>query len=67
MTIGWTQPLCETCFQAWKLGTGRPPVVPSLTKEGGEELCLICGRLTRIYVRVDPALARLHQHPKETL
>lgn len=63
--IGWTQPLCASCFDAWTLGRGDPPRTPVQVVGADDEPCLVCGRPTCIYVRIDPVLSRLQRHPKE--
>lgn len=44
--IGWTQPLCETCFAAWEVGNGRVPREPTRLRGDAAvdgDPCLICG------------------------
>lgn len=62
--IGWTQPLCETCFCAWELGRGLVGGDPARVLSDGDP-CLVCGIMTTIYVRIDPALAGTFKHAKE--
>jgi hypothetical protein len=65
--IGWTQPLCETCYAAWEVGAGRVPREPvRIIRDNPEDRdpCLICGTPTLIYTRIDPALARHFKHAK---
>jgi hypothetical protein len=63
--IGWTQPLCESCYLAWLLGRDEAPRGPTrvIDPEGGDP-CLVCGTATTIYTRIDPTLAALHRYPK---
>lgn len=63
MKIGWTQPLCLTCYLAWLLGCGEGPREPTRLTGGGEDPCLVCGTPTRIYTRIDPQLAALFAFP----
>lgn len=65
--IGWTQPLCPSCYDAWMLGRGDPPRPPVRAIGVDPDPCLVCGRQTTIYVRIPPALSALHQNPKERL
>lgn len=63
--IGWTQPLCETCFAAWEVGAGRVPRDPSRLVGDARldgDPCLICGAATLIFVRIDPAIAGVFRH-----
>jgi hypothetical protein len=62
--IGWTQPLCLTCFAAWEVGNGRVPREPHRVVGDGDP-CLICGADTGIYVRIDPAIAGVFANAKE--
>lgn len=63
--IGWTQPLCENCYQAWLLGRGEAPRRPHrLIDPADLDPCLVCGTETGIYTRIDPELASLHRYPK---
>lgn len=61
--IGWTQPLCMTCYLAWLLGCGKGPREPFASTGGGEDRCLVCGTPTRIYTRIDPKIAALYAFP----
>ncbi len=66
--IGWTQPLCETCFAAWEVGNGRVPRESSRPIGDQEDVgdpCLICGTPTVIYTRIDPTIASHFTHAKE--
>ena len=65
MTIGWNRPLCEPCYQAWRLGKDMAPGQPSRVVGSDPEPCLVCGALTDIFTRVDPALAARHDHPRQ--
>ena len=64
--IGWTQPLCLSCFAAWEVGRGRVPGQPHEVI-GASEPCLICGSPTAIYVRIDPAIAGQFANAKEKM
>lgn len=61
--IGWNQPLCASCFAAWKLGCGHAPIEPARATGVGDP-CLVCGTPTTIYARIDPALAGYFQNAK---
>jgi hypothetical protein len=62
--IGWTQPLCDTCYVAWCLGRGEAPREPTRAIGGHEpDPCLICGEPTNIYTRISPKLAGFFAHP----
>lgn len=50
----WTQPLCEPCYAAFRLGMGRAPGEPSRVIGVPLAPCCVCGELTAIYVRIDP-------------
>lgn len=65
MAIGWTQPLCETCYAAWCVGRGEIPREPHRLTDGGTDPCLICGTETSIYTRIDPTIAAFFAHALE--
>ena len=54
MTLSWTQPLCESCWDK-----RNPDRVPSVIVEEhrDQETCCDCGNATRsgIYMRIDPS------------
>jgi hypothetical protein len=64
MKIGWTQPLCESCYVAWLLGQGEPPRQATVTRNMPLEPCLVCGTPTAIYTRIDPRLAGHFEYAK---
>jgi hypothetical protein len=62
--VGWTQPLCVTCYAAWEVGNGRVPREPARVARAPEDPCLICGTPTTIYTRIHPTIAEHFVHAK---
>jgi hypothetical protein len=53
----WKQAMCRHCLLAYKLGQGQiamlMPVVVEVTLDPPDP-CLVCGKPTKIYTRIDP-------------
>lgn len=55
--MGWTKPVCDTCFSGLDMQNPQPTEPVRMKAEYREdEDCALCGAVTRsgIYVRIDP-------------